>query len=264
MKIDGDQIYLTEKMLEIRRILLQSALFPETVKEFPSMNEDTVELESIVYNAIHNSLYNIHNGSHKTLKNTPTALFFALGGFDFSYYKGDIVASSARYNGFVDSFIFEPKSTTYYCQSPDYLYEILRHRDPYNIIYLGFVWFHFGKVKVFSDYIDTFPMDVEEFFSRGYASNPDVIKNEAIRKIYNTIVEQFWESDQRYIDKEWKDSLFETVKKRRECMEEYEHIIDKNVSNCSCWDCRIACWSNMWLLRKYIDYKEKRFFNMNK
>lgn len=227
IKIDGDQIYFKDKLLEIREALLSDI---KSSKNFKLIN-NLLKLEKIALCIPVKKLRNnfrtyfikkllnkeegyIFNGFEKVLTLKDFILYsklkykdncsFDLGGFSLILDNNNLLCLNTNYpfNGcYGDHSIFVPNSKKTYCYISE---SCIDNVDPaYNRCIAGFAWAHLGDLKKGNKLNNKIieAMDIQNISS-------EFIKNyleDNYRNIKGNFTDNYFDIDKKYINEEFYD-----------------------------------------------------------
>ncbi|WP_300712138.1 hypothetical protein [uncultured Brachyspira sp.] len=242
MKIDADQIYFKDKLLEIREAILSDINCSETINKLLKIDKISwyipiKKLRNNFRTYYIKKLFNIKNKDYKfngveELLNLKDFIIYSkikneynycllLGGFDLVLNNNSFYLNTLNvYNGCVgDSFIFLPSKIYKYKIYEDLGVEII-NIPPSNYI-SGFVWVHLGSVKrkhnvnseiEFSTIVKITSEDILK-----YIDEKDYIKKDFTIK--------YFDNDKKYLTQEFYDKFLK--KPLKYSMEHYNDNIKR-------------------------------------
>lgn len=166
IKIDADQIYFIEKLLEIRRILLSDIKLSNNIKKLLILEKiawyiPIKKLRNYFRTSLYKKYFNKdkiyhYNGIENILNFKDFIIYsrylykdectYELGGFNLILHNNELYLNTDQvFNGYYyDHFIFIPKSENKYYLVDNGLEHINTTNDKCNI---GFLWAHLGDLK---------------------------------------------------------------------------------------------------------------------
>ncbi len=210
MKIDGDQVYFTKKMLFIKQMLYKYAKLTQE-KPIP---------HSVPLSSPQDSPQAFYEKSIAKMLNIKKKYSFVLGGLEACYNDGELYVYTLEnldekplFNGFFgDTFIVNPSSAQRYHMQGDY-YEIFPHTNT-TCVTLGLVWVHLGYVKTMSHIPQSTVVALRNAAEFTWQTlyeciNTRPTKDIKTHNIYKNIIRQYWERDVKtYLTKEFYDKYF--------------------------------------------------------
>ncbi len=206
MKIDGDQVYFTDKMLFIKQMLHKyTTNTPIKISEF-----DTSEANAFYEKTIAKACARTQDYS------------FVLGGLEVWYNKNNDelcvyttqnLDEKSLFNGFSgDTFIICPSSKQRYTMQGDY-YETFSLADT-KLLSLGLVWVHLGFVKQRKHFENSSVIPLQMAHSLSWDDvyervNVKPTQNKKVHNLYRNLGRQFWDRDvPTYLTKEFYEQYF--------------------------------------------------------